>query len=119
MDQPMAIVRSADLSSSAKLLYADLLAYAEGQKFCSPSQEQMAQDLAVADRTIRIYLRELAQGAYVKVYREGLQRPNTYELLDLPSSPAPKKTAGPNRKLPDWKSASGEVRTGTRKERSR
>ena len=77
---PNYFLRNPDLSLGAKMTYAMLLSYAWHDDYCFPGQVRLAQDLAVSERSVRTYMRELEKPGYVTVERRGLGKPNLYTL---------------------------------------
>ena len=79
---PNAILKSAELSPSAKLTYAMLLSYAWQNDYCFPGQERLATDIGVSDRSVRTYLKELETKGLLTIKQQGQGKPNMY-YLDL------------------------------------
>jgi len=77
------VLRDTRLSLGARLSYAVLLMYAwqEGATFAG--QVKMAKDVGVSERQLRDYLRELQANGYIRIKRQGLNRPNLYYILDV------------------------------------
>ncbi len=82
---PYLVLKDTDLSIGARLSYAVLLMYAwqEGSTFAG--QEKMAKDMGISDRHLRRYLKELEDRSYIRIKRQGLNRPNLYYILDVRS----------------------------------
>lgn len=80
---PYLVLRDTGLSIGARLSYAVLLMYAwqEGATFAG--QVKMAQDVGVSERQLRDYLQELQESGYIRIKRQGLNRPNLYYILDV------------------------------------
>jgi len=57
-----------------------LLSYAWQNDFCFPGQERLAKDMGVTDRSVRTYLQELEKKGFLTIKRQGLGKPNLYEL---------------------------------------
>lgn len=76
------IICSPKLSHGAKILYAAVLDYiwALGDKSSWPSQERLAQDIGVGDRTIRNYFQELKDCGLIEITRRGLSQTNVYTI---------------------------------------
>ena len=82
---PYIVLRDTRLSVGARLAYAVLLMYAwqEGATFAG--QEKMARDMGISERHLRRYLNELEELEYVRIKRQGLNKPNLYYILDVKS----------------------------------
>ena len=77
---PNAILASKRLSDSAKMAYALLLSYAWQDDFCFPGQVAMAERWGKSERSVRTALKDLEEAGYLKIIRQGLGKPNIYEL---------------------------------------
>lgn len=77
---PNAVIASKRLSDSAKMAYAILLSYAWNNDHCFPGQVAMGERWGKSDRSVRKALKELEEAGYLNVTRQGLGRPNLYEL---------------------------------------
>ena len=80
---PYLILRDTRLSIGARLAYGVLLSYAWQDGACFPGQEKMAKDLGVSERHLRRFLNELEDARYVRIKRQGLNKPNLYYILDV------------------------------------
>ncbi len=60
-----------------------MYAWQEGATFAG--QEKMARDNGTSVRHLRRYLKELENLAYIRIKRQGLNRPNLYYILDVKS----------------------------------
>jgi hypothetical protein len=95
---PNVVLTHPKLSGNAKITYGVLLSYAWQKDFCWPAQERLAQDTNCSVRTVQRYLTELEQQGLIRVRRQGLNRPNVYEILPIsswhsgPKSPKDKDT---------------------------
>ncbi len=80
---PYMVLRDTRLSIGARLSYAVLLMYAwqEGATFAG--QLKMAADVGVSERQLRDYLQELRKNGYIRIKRQGLNKPNVYYILDV------------------------------------
>ena len=80
---PYMVLRDTRLSTGARLAYAVLLMYAwqEGSTFAG--QVKMARDVGVSERQLRDYLQELQEKGYIRIKRQGLNKPNLYYILDV------------------------------------
>lgn len=84
LPMPRSIMRRPELSFGAKCAYAQLLAYGWEKDFAIPAQEQLADDLGLADdRQVRRLLTELRDLGLVSWRRRGQGRPNLY-IVHLP-----------------------------------
>ncbi|WP_299293930.1 helix-turn-helix domain-containing protein [uncultured Tateyamaria sp.] len=77
---PNAVLKSEEISSGAKLVYALLLSYAWHNDFCFPGQETLARDIGIARGTVNRHVQELAEKGFIKITRKGQGRANVYEL---------------------------------------
>lgn len=77
---PNAILKSDQISSGAKLVYAMLLSYAWHDDFCFPGQETLASDIGIARGTVNRHVQELADKGFIKIKRLGQGRANIYEV---------------------------------------
>lgn len=77
---PNTILRASNLSPGAKLAYTMLLSYAWENDFCFPGQETLAQDIGVTRQSANTYIKELSTKGYIKVTRQGFNKPNLYEV---------------------------------------
>ncbi len=77
---PNAILRTSNLSPGAKLAYIMLLSYAWNNDFCFPGQETLAKDIGVGRTSTHHYIKELSSKGYIKVKRQGMNKPNLYEV---------------------------------------
>jgi biotin operon repressor len=77
---PNAILKSSEVSPTAKLTYAMLLSYAWQNDYCFPGQERLATDIGVSDRSVRTYLKELETKGLLSIKQQGQGRPNIYHL---------------------------------------
>ena len=89
---PNHVLRSGDITPGGKLAYAMLLSYAWQNDFCFPGQERLAKDMGVTDRSVRTYLQELETKGFLTIKRQGLGKPNLYELDVSKNATLAKKT---------------------------
>jgi AraC-like DNA-binding protein len=80
---PYLVLRDTRLSVGARLAYAVLLSYAWQEEACFAGQQKMAKDMGVSERQLRRYLQELEDAAYVRIKRQGLNKPNLYYILEV------------------------------------
>lgn len=83
---PNCILRSPTLSNGAKVLYGVLLSYAWQDGWCHPTQETVAADAGCGEREVRNNLAELSRKGLIRIVRQGLQKPNVYQILAVPPS---------------------------------
>lgn len=110
---PNRILRNNQISLGSRMCYGMLLSYAWQDDFCFPAQIRLADDLGIGERTVRQYLNELRDAGLITWRQRGLNRPNVYRILKLPSlvaangngHPGPAESAAPDRH-----SASGQDR---------
>jgi biotin operon repressor len=74
------ILLKSNLSSNAKVVYAQLLAYAWSNDRCYPGQERMAEDLGSTKSTVNRAVLELQATGWLDVERRGQGRTNIYVL---------------------------------------
>lgn len=80
---PYMVLKDTALSIGARLTYAVLLMYAWQDQSCFAGQGKMAKDIGISDRQLRDYLRELEEHKYIRIKRQGLNKPNLYYILDV------------------------------------
>ena len=86
---PNFLLKSTKLSSGDKMAFAMLLSYAWQNDFCFPGQERLADDLGLAERSVRRNLKSLEKNGLITIKRRGLGKTNIYELnLTLSRSPS-------------------------------
>jgi hypothetical protein len=90
---PKAILVHQHLSYGAKVAYGILLGYAWQEEFCFPAQHALATDLACSVRQARRLLDELKQGNFISWRQQGLNKPNIYYILPLPTAPVRENVA--------------------------
>jgi hypothetical protein len=78
---PDPLLRSGLVSGGAKLAYGQLARYAGKDGRCFPKQSTLAAALAVSERQVRRYLRELEAAQLLRTTQRGLNEPNSYEFL--------------------------------------
>ena len=76
---PNILLRSS-LTSNAKVVYAQLLAYAWTNDRCYPGQERMADDLGSTKSTVNRAVLELQDTGWLEVERRGQGKTNIYVL---------------------------------------
>ena len=89
---PYIVLRDTRLSAGARLAYAVLLMYAWQTEACFAGQEKMARDIGVSARQLRDYLQDLETHGYVRIKRQGLNKPNLYYILDVKTKLKKKRT---------------------------
>lgn len=77
---PNAVLRSDEITSGAKLVYALLLSYAWHNDFCFPGQDRLAEDIGISRQSVNTHVKELERKGFIKVKRLGQGRANLYEL---------------------------------------
>ncbi len=80
---PYLVLKDTRLSVGARLTYAVLLMYAWQDSACFAGQAKMAQDIGTSERQLRRYLQELEEHRYLRIKRQGLNKPNLYYILDV------------------------------------
>ena len=77
---PKSVLSINGLSLEAKLVYAVLFTRTNGDNVAWPSQKYIAAALAIGERSVRRYIRELVDKRLITVERLGLKRTNRYSL---------------------------------------
>ena len=101
---PRWIIRAGkDLSQGARSLYADIMTYADNdQRSAFPSQQRLADDLGVSERSIRTYMGELeAFGALEVERRRNRKTGNFYANHYVLAFTDPRGTGAPRREGTD------------------
>jgi hypothetical protein len=80
---PYKVLRDTRLSAGARISYAVLLSYAWQDEATFAGQARMATDVGVKQRQLRTYLKELEHHGYIRIKRQGLNKPNLYYILDV------------------------------------
>ncbi len=80
---PYLVLRDISLSLGARLSYAVLLSYAWQQGATFAGQVKMAKDMGISERHLRRFLQELEEKGYIRIKRQGLNKPNLYYILDV------------------------------------
>jgi hypothetical protein len=80
---PYIVLTDIRLSPGARVAYGVLLKYGWQERACFPGQKKMAADIGVGERQVRNYLTELVSYEYIRIKRQGLNRPNLYYILDV------------------------------------
>lgn len=70
-----------EVSPGAKLVYGRLARYAGRESECWPKMRTLAAEVGLSERQTRRYVDELRRWGLVRSIRQGLTRPNRYELL--------------------------------------
>lgn len=77
---PNAILKSTEITSGAKLVYALLLSYAWHNDYCFPGQDTLATDIGISRQSVNTHVKELERKGFIKIKRLGQGRVNLYEL---------------------------------------
>ena len=77
---PNAVLKSGEISSGAKLVYALLLSYAWHNDFCFPGQERLAGDIGISRQSVNTHVKELERKGFIRIKRLGQGRANLYEV---------------------------------------
>lgn len=78
---PEPLLRSSLVSSGAKLCWAQLARHAGENGRCYPRQATLAAELAISERQVRRYVRQLERAQLLRSIRTGLNDPNSYQFL--------------------------------------
>ena len=84
---PNILLRTPDLSSQAKIVYAQLLSYAWSNDRCFPGQERMGENLGASRTSIYRALQELQDAGWLEVERRGQGKTNIYVLKYVVDNP--------------------------------
>ena len=71
---PLEVLYNAELSTSARTLYAIVLSKVNKEGYCYATNETLAEWLGTTERTVRRNLKELKVNLLVKTFNEGLSR---------------------------------------------
>jgi DNA-binding MarR family transcriptional regulator len=77
---PNAVLKSSEISSGAKLVYALLLSYAWHNDYCFPGQERLACDIGISRQSVNTHVKELERKRFIRIKRLGQGRANLYEV---------------------------------------
>lgn len=77
---PNFLLKCPDLSSNAKIVYAQLLSYAWNNGHCYPGQVRMAEDIGSTKSTINRAILELQEAGWLEIERRGQGKTNVYTL---------------------------------------
>lgn len=105
---PDAILSYPKISAQAKLVFGRMLKYCGRKTHCWPSQEVMAMEFGLSDRSIRTCINELRDDGLITVVQRGLQQSNLYYLVR--DHPIWNETFG---SPPDRKNSSGQERNNS------
>jgi hypothetical protein len=77
---PNFILRDANLSAGAKVVYAMFLSYAWHNDSCFPGQDRLAEDMGLSRVRVTQLIAELERSALVDIQRRGQGRTNLYTI---------------------------------------
>lgn len=77
---PNFILRNAEISANAKLVYALLLSYAWNNNLCFPGQERLAEHMGAHVSTVSRAISELEACALIEIERRGQGKTNFYTI---------------------------------------
>lgn len=77
---PNYLLRSKDLSCTAKIVYSQLLSYAWTNGYCYPGQVRMADDIGSTKSTVNRAILELQEKGWLAVDKRGQGKTNIYTL---------------------------------------
>ena len=92
---PNFVLKDKTLSFGARLAYAVLLMYAWQEGSCFPGQKRMALDMGVGQRSLRRFLAELRDRAYISWRKTMPGGTNMYTLHDVKSKLTAKAKRSP------------------------
>ena len=79
---PNWILKSKDLTSSDKLVYARLSQYAGKDGECFPKQETIAEECGMSERTVGISIKNLIEHKFIEIEKRGQGKPIIYYFLE-------------------------------------
>lgn len=77
---PNFILRNADISANAKVVYSLLLSYAWHNNLCFPGQERLAEHMGTHVSTVSRAITELEGCSLIEIERRGQGRTNYYTI---------------------------------------
>jgi predicted transcriptional regulator len=77
---PNFILRNAEISANAKVVYSLLLSYAWHNNLCFPGQERLAEHMGTHVSTVSRAITELEECALIEIERRGQGRTNYYTI---------------------------------------
>ena len=104
-------MRSREVSSGAKLVYARLCRYAGKDGVANPRLEELADEIAASKRSVQTYIQELEKAGLIESEQVGLGEPNRYYFLwspmiegtqDDPPAPSGDRSGVAEVATPDW-----------------
>ncbi len=108
---PNQILRRPDIPPGAKLAYMVLLSYAWQKDHSYPSQDRLAEDMGVSERSVITYLKQLVDSGLITIRRRGLGLTNVYVIHRISGSAnsSPLTGSAKSASLEVQKSAAPEV----------
>jgi hypothetical protein len=77
---PNFILRNAEISANAKVVYSLLLSYAWHNNLCFPGQERLAEHMGTHVSTVSRAITELEECSLIEIERRGQGRTNYYTV---------------------------------------
>jgi len=77
---PNFLLKSKNLSAGDKLAFAMLLSYAWQNDCCFPGQARLAEDMGLAERSVRRHIQALEDAGLLTIQQRGQGKTNIYEL---------------------------------------
>lgn len=77
---PNFILRNAEISANAKVVYSLLLSYAWHNNLCFPGQERLAEHMGTHVSTVSRAINELENCSLIEIERRGQGRTNYYTI---------------------------------------
>lgn len=78
---PDALVSYKGINAAEKICLARLYRYCGKSMSCWPSQEELASELGVEDRTVRLYIQHLEEDGFIRIEQRGLKETNLYWMV--------------------------------------
>jgi len=92
---PNFILKMAELSVGAKVVYAMFLHYAWNNESCFPGQDRLAEDIGMSRASVTNFVGELEEAGLVGITRRGQGRTNLYSIKFVVKRRAVKRIRDP------------------------
>ncbi len=78
---PDALIAYRGINAAEKICLARLYRYCGKSQSCWPSQEELATELGVEERTVRLYIQHLEEDGFIQTSQRGLRETNLYSMV--------------------------------------